>query len=153
MIVITEAMKREGWRVVDDLAVAPQVSDARKRELNEALVSAFIAIGHTPEMARIAARGPEGDDVLTAFALVESQADDPLSELGPLSEEFQAGLSVLTKAGFRVVACLTENKENSFARFSKKGLHDIYLKQDGSWTVTGTTQHGTNAFQLGLMIL
>ena len=69
---ITEAMRKAGYAMIDGKKVPlVEASPERRKELRESLEAAFVALGHSVEEARIAARGPVGDDLLDAFSLAE----------------------------------------------------------------------------------
>jgi hypothetical protein len=120
----------------------------RKRELRESLVKAFIACGHSPEEARIAARGPEGDELLDAFAIAEA-TDDPIGQMGARSREFLDGQGVLEKAGF----AFESKVESSPTGVFKKGASRIFLTQDGTWSYDNTGLSGRNAYSLQLFLM
>ena len=70
---ITEVMRRRGYALIGNKKVPlAESTPERKKELRESLEAAFVALGHSVAEAKIAAAGPQGEDLLDAFNLAEN---------------------------------------------------------------------------------
>jgi hypothetical protein len=104
-----------------------------KRRLFESAKS----MGHSEAEARLFA------------GLSEDFREDAADDLGALSAEFIACQQILKSAGYSYENHVKKTQTASFT----KGDRRIFLSQDGSWSLEGTTLRGVNAFQLSLDLM
>jgi hypothetical protein len=103
------------------------------REVLRSQYTGYLAMGFSEAEARVASGFED---------MREGLADD----MGTLSPEFIACQQVLKSAGYTYENHVKTTQVASFT----KGDRRIFLSQDGSWFMEGTTLRGVNAFQLSL---